>query len=118
MKCCDITTGKLKSRITIQRRASVDDGMGGKTDGWTTIAQPFTWWKVISGSERWQAMRVSPQKRVRAIIRFKGNAEGNPLYSSNERVLYRGFTYAIEAVTDIEDSQTWLELMLVQGEAS
>jgi len=118
MKCCDITAGKLKSRIAIQQRASVADGAGGFTDGWATIAQPFAWWKVLTGAERWQAMRISPQKRVRAIIRFKGSAEGNPLYSSNERVTYRGFTYAIEAVSDIEDSQTWLELMLVQGESS
>lgn len=118
MKCCDITSGRLKSKITIQQRVSADDGSGGRTDTWTTVAEPFAWWKVVSGSERWLAMRVSPQKRVRAIIRFKGGSEGNPLYSSKDRVIYRGFTYAIEAVTDIDDNQTWIEIMLVQGEAS
>ena len=118
MKCCDITAGRLKAKITIEQRLSVVDAMGGQTDTWTAVAQPFAWWKVVSGAERWQSMRISPQKRVRAVIRFKGTPDGNPLYSSNDRVKYRDFTYAIEAVTDIEDSQTWLELMLVQGESS
>ncbi len=115
MKCCDISAGKLRSKVTIQRKANTPDGAGGWHETWATEGQPFAMWKALSGGEKWQAMRVSPQNRVRLIIRFKGDAEGAPYYSGADRVKYKGRTYSIESVIDVEDRKKWLELMIVEG---
>lgn len=118
MKCCDIHSGKLKSKITIERLTDVPDGSGGSTRTWATEGTPFAIWKGLSGGERWLAMRVSPANRFRAIIRFKGDANGGPYYSGADRVVYRGRTYAIDSVIDMDDEQKYLELMLTETKAS
>ena len=115
MKCCDINAGKLRSKVTIQRKTNTPDGAGGWTEVWATAGQPFAMWKALSGSEKWQAMRVSPQNRVRLITRFKDDGNGAPFYSGADRVKYKGRTYSIESVIDIEDRKKWLEIMIVEG---
>jgi len=115
MKCCDMTSGMLKASITIERKSRASDGMGGVVDTWSTDAVVRAHWKGLSGSERWQAMRVSPVNRFRAVIRFKGDAEGAPYYTAEDRVSYRGRLFNIESVIDMDDAQTWLELSLTEG---
>jgi len=105
----------LNAQIVIERKNRVADGMGGSVDSWATEATVWANWKGLSGSERWQAMRVSPQNRFRAIIRFRGDVHGAPYYTAEDRVAYKGRTYAIESVIDMEDRQEWLELVLVEG---
>ena len=118
MKCCDITAGKLKSKITIERLTNTPDGSGGSVRTWATEGTPKALIRGLSGGERWQAMRISPENRFRAIIRFRGNASGAPYYTAADRVTYRGNTYAITSVMDMEDKRKFLELMLVETKAS
>lgn len=114
-KCCDIHSGKLRSKIKIERVSKTPDGSGGWKDGWATIGEPFAWWKGLTGGEQFQAMRVSPENRVKIIIRYEDDGDGSPFYSGADRVTYRKRTYSIESVIDIEDRRKWLELMLVEG---
>ena len=118
MKCCDMTAGMLKSSITIERKTRTADGMGGYTDTWSDLATVWAKWSGVGGSEKWQAMRVSPVNRFKAIIRFKGDADGAPYYSAADRVTYRGREFDIESVIDMDDAQTWLELTLAEGKPS
>ncbi len=115
MKCCNIHAGMLRSKVTIQRKANTPDGAGGWLEVWATAGQPFAMWKALSGGERWQAMRVSPHNRVRLVIRFKDDGNGAPYYSGADRVKYKGRTYSIESVLDIEDRRKFLEIMVVEG---
>ncbi len=96
----------------------MEDGGGGSARGSAAIGTPKAKWTALSGSERWAGQRQSPENKFRAIIRFKGNANGAPYYSAADRVLYRGRTYAINSVLDMDDSQKWLELMLTETKAS
>ena len=75
-------------------------------------------WKPMSGNELVQAMRIQPSISVRAVIRFRGNAEGAPYYSAADRVVYRSRTYNITAIVDVDDAGEWLELSLTEGEPS
>jgi SPP1 family predicted phage head-tail adaptor len=119
VKCCSkYNARQLKSRIVIQRKAQASDGMGGWTETWSAGDDVWALWKPMSGSERVQAMRVSPSLSVRAVIRFRGDAEGAPYYSAADRVTYRGRTYNITAVIDVDDAGEWLELMLSEGSPS
>ena len=118
MKCCDMNAGMLKTSIVIQRKTRTPDGKGGVVDGWATEATVFASWKGLSGSERWQAMRVSPVNRFRAVIRFKGDANGAPYFTGEDRVLFRTRYYNITSVVDVDDAQTWLEFSLTETSPS
>lgn len=116
--CGLYSAGDLKAKITIERKTRTSDGMGGVTETWATVGTPWAAWKAVSGSEAWRAMRINPEIRVKAAIRFKGDAYGAPYYSPADRVRYRNREYAILAVLDPDDGQEWLELMLDEGKPS
>jgi len=118
MTCCKHTAGDLTAKITIQRKTTAPDGMGGAVDTWADIATPFAKWAALSGSELWRAQRLSPTITARAVIRFRGDAYGAPYYAPSDRVMYRNREYAVSAVIDADDGQKWLELYLSEGVAS
>lgn len=112
--CAKIKSRDLKARIKIERKARTADGQGGFEVTWSQVGYPWAKWSPMTGSEQFQAMRVGSQVRVKAIIRFKGNSDGAPYYSAEDRVTYLGRTYGIESVTDIENMHRFLELMLTE----
>lgn len=116
--CSKYSAGDLKSQITIARKTTASDGMGGVTDTWGAIGTPWAMWRAMSGNELYQAQRIAPRVTVKAVIRFKGDANGAPYFSPSDRVTYRGREYAIAAVIDPDDGLSWLELMLVEGAPS
>lgn len=119
VSCCSKYRARdLSARITIQRKAQAADGMGGSTETWATIGEVWAMWKPLRGSERYQAMRITSQPRATAIIRFRGDSFGAPFYSAADRVQYKGRTYNIESVIDVDDDGDWLELGLVEGAPS
>lgn len=109
---------QLSARITIQSKTQVSDGMGGWTETWSAGDDLWAVWKPMSGGERVQAMRVSPNLAVKAVIRFRGNSDGAPFYSAEDRLQYRGRTYNIKTVFDVDGRQDWLEMMLEEGKPS
>lgn len=113
-KCSDLSSSKLRRRITIQRRARTADGEGGFTEVWTDY-QEFAYIRHLFGFEQFEAQRVASEVRFKAFIHFRGDDEGAPFYNSGDRVLYRGREYSIEYVADVEDRQMYLELFLVEG---
>ena len=120
--CDEMHSGKLRSRIVIQRKTRVSDGQGGSEDEWTPdpAGGTFAYVYGIGGERRWNyqfldADRVATRNRYLMIIRFRGDAEGGPYYSAEDRVVYRGRTYSIEAVMDMEDRQEWLELACTES---
>lgn len=120
IKCCDITAGKLKALISLQKATTTADGEGGFTDTWAAdpVGGVYAMVKPMSGSERWFAERVQPGNRYRFVIRYRGDANDAPYYSAADRIVYKGRTYGIEAVVDIEDEQRFLEIMAVENKAS
>lgn len=120
MKCCQskYNAGALQSKIDIQRKTQTTDGMGGFTESWATIATAWASFKPVTGSERYSAMRLSAHARAKAVIRFRGDANGAPYYSAADRVLHRGRYWNIEGIADPDDRNQWLELALVEGEPS
>lgn len=116
--CGKYAAGMLQSKITIQRKTRTGDGLGGVTEAWATEGTPWAMWKALSGNELWAAMRINPSVKVKAVIRFRGDANGNPYYGPADRVTYRGREYAVLSVIDPDDRQEWLEIMLDQGKPS
>lgn len=125
MKCCEMHSGLLRFPIIIERVTETPDGAGGVTRAWA--ADPaggvYAFWEVKKGefqftAERAHGDRLVSYGRYRAVIRFRGDDNGAPYYTSADRVLFRGQYYNIEAVTDADGGQRWLELALMLSEPS
>lgn len=117
MTCGKYHAGLLRHRIAIERRTRVADGYGGFAETWAATTVPAMV-APLGGGERWLAMRVSPEVRYRAIVRFRGDAHGAPYWSASDRVTWRGRTFAVESVVDVESRSEWLEMIIVEGKAS
>lgn len=109
---------QLRNRIKIQTKTQTADGLGGWTEEWSAGDDVWAIWQPQSGSERVRAMGIEPTLSIKAVIRFRGDANGAPYYSAADRVTYRGRTYNIRYVYDVDGMQDWLELMLAEGEPS
>ncbi len=120
MKCCDITSGMLSALVALQRRTATPDGQGGYTEAWAADPVGGVWAmaRAISGSERWMADRVTPANRFRFIVRFRADGNGAPYYNIGDRVVYKGRTYGITAVTDVEDMHRYLEILAEENKAT
>lgn len=119
VSCCSkYSARQLRSRITIQQKTQATDDMGGWTETWDAGTAVWAMWKPMTGSERVRAMGIEPMLSVRAVIRFRGNADGAPYYSAADRVVYKGRTYNIRSIVDVDDMGDWLELTLAEGEPS
>lgn len=112
MKCCDVTPGKLRNLITIEREQSVSDGAGGSTITWSTVATPRAFIKPMSGGERLQAMRLEATVTHRIFIRYRSDL------LASDRINYKGRLMQIRALINLEERDRWLEIYADEGVAT
>lgn len=110
-------SGRLDQRITLQRKARASDGMGGYTETWSDLETVWAEVRPLGSREVWDAMRVSAETRFRARIRWKGDANGAPYYTSADRVTWKGRTYGVERVVET-GRREGLEILMVEGTPS
>ena len=120
MKCCDITSGKLNTLITIERNTPSPDGEGGFTESWAAdpVGGVWAWVRAVGGSERWMAERVAPGNRYRIVIRFRGDGNGAPYYGIGDRMQINGRELGITSVVDVEGESRYLEIMAMENAPS
>lgn len=117
MTCPNFNIGEFDKRIVIERLVKTPDGIGGNTEVWTANPAGGVWARLrnLTGSERWEAQRIMPGNLIRAIIRYRGDSFGNPFYTVDDRVVYRGRIYAILAVFDIDWEQKYIQIDMQEG---
>lgn len=117
MNLCNVNPGMMRELITIKRVTRTPDGQGGFTDEW--VADPvggvYANVRYLTGTERWEAKRVQGGDLTRAIIYFRGDANGAPYYEIGDRVDWRGMQFAILTVQDIDFAQQYLQLDMMLG---
>lgn len=114
MKCCDLTSGKLRNRIDIESPVTAPNGSGGSTVVWTAItaSKIRAYIKPISGAERLQAMRLESDITHRVFIRYRSD------FTAASRINYNGRLFQIRAILNLEERNQWLELYAVEGPAT
>lgn len=112
MKCCDITAGKLRNTIRLQRAVTASDGAGGQQVTWSTYATVSAYILPLTGNERLQADRLENPLRKRITIRYRAGVE------ERDRVLYNGQAHHIQYIADIEERRQWLEIGVTKGVAT
>lgn len=63
--------GRLRHRIAIEDYVDSNDGGGGATRSWTTVAECWAEIQPISADERWQAERLQMKISHRVTIRYR-----------------------------------------------
>ena len=112
-----MTPGGLDQRITIQRVTLTADDMGGSSEVWADLSTVWASMTSPGGSESYQEMRETGLANYKAVVRWQGDASGQPRFTNLDRVTWRGREYNIKTVLPM-GRQEWLELVLVEGEAS
>lgn len=112
MKCCDLTSGMLRHKITIERESQVQDNVGGYSSSWSTLSQPFAFIKPMSGNERFWANRLESNLTHRIFLRYITDI------TTKDRIIYDGREFQIRAIINVEERDKWLELHCVEGQVN
>lgn len=97
--------GKLRHRVTLQELVKTDDGYGGIVETWQDVATVWAAIKPLRGNERYTAQQVQSELSHKITIRYQAGIK------PQMKLLYKGRTFEIESVIDIEERHQWLELL-------
>ena len=112
MRCCELNAGALREPITIQRKISVSDGMGGQAIQWIDLATVRAHVKPLSGREALQAMQLQASITHRIYMRYRADLQ------PSDRLVMRGQPLQIKAILNMEMRNQWLEVSADQGVAT
>jgi SPP1 family predicted phage head-tail adaptor len=112
VKCCDLNAGALRETVTIERKQSASDGMGGQVVQWVALATVRGKVAPLSGREALQAMQLQASITHRIYVRYRSDL------SAADRLILRGKPLQIRAVLNMEMRNQWLELSCDEGVAT
>lgn len=113
MKCCDITSGMLKTPVGFQRTTRVSDGAGGFSEEWVAIpgAPTRAHIKAMSGSERFASARVEATATHKVTVRYF------PGLLESDAVFWNGKRANIRFINNLEERNKFLVLDVQTGVA-
>lgn len=79
--------GKLRHRLRIDYPVDTDDGSGGTTRTWATLATVWARIEPLSASERVEADRIEAAVRHRVTLRHRGDLTHAMRFVSGTRIL-------------------------------
>ncbi len=110
-----VKAGKLRERITIQRRdESAIDAYGNATGAWAALTTRSADIREMPGKEAIESgvlMEVRP-----ATIRIRSDSTTRTITTA-DRVQARGAVWDIEATTELDAKQRLIELRVTKGTA-
>jgi len=112
LNCCDLTAGKLREPLTVQRKMTVSDGMGGQVIQWVDLFTTRGDVRPLSGREALQAMQLNATVTHKIYIRYRADL------TPADRIVMRGQPLQIRAALNMEMKNRWLELLCDAGVAT
>jgi SPP1 family predicted phage head-tail adaptor len=106
--------GKLRQKVTIQRRSDTRDAHGHKSTGWVNVlADVWASVRPIGGAERLRAMAVQSILTHEVVVRY------NPAIVAIEadawRIQYGTRYFNISAARDLEEAHGWIVFDCTEG---
>jgi len=113
-KCCDFRASMLRETVEFQRATDTPDDAGGFTQVWG--AQPTAPTraavKAMSGFERTRSDRVEAESKFKFTTRYFADI------LESDRILFRGKTYNIRFLNNVEFRDRWLVIDVSGGVAT
>lgn len=111
LKCCDITAGRLRHPIIIERKVRVADGAGGESVTWSVINNLKASIDPVSGSERFHSQRIQASITHRVLFRwFDG-------FRSSDRINFNGRFFNVVFIRNLEERNRYFEVSAIEGVA-
>ncbi|AMJ59231.1 phage head closure protein [Bosea sp. PAMC 26642] len=88
------TVGILKRRLALEAPVETPDGLGGRTQGFATIAALWGQVEWLSGDERWRMGRPEQLATHRITLRWRAGIDASQRFRDQERI------FEIRAVVD------------------
>jgi len=109
--------GSLSEKIGFEAEVEGDDGYGGVVVGWNEVFVEAARLEPRVGSEPVIASRLQGIQPFTMTVRSNERTRAiTPAWRArNKRT---GVLYAIKAAVNIDERNQWIELLVVQGEAS
>jgi SPP1 family predicted phage head-tail adaptor len=111
-KCCQIKSGDLNKRITIQTLTETTDGQGGFSSSWVDGDSVWAKIKPLSSREREQGAKLELNTTHRIIVRFRQDLLTS---SGKDRLKFGSRFFAIGGVFNIEEEDRFLEISAIEG---
>jgi SPP1 family predicted phage head-tail adaptor len=111
MGCCDFSAGGLRQTITFEEKTQIPDGCGGITDGWQKVLTARAQIKPVSGSERYQSMRLEATVTHQLIVRY------NPFIKPWHRIRFGDRYFNIRSILNVEERNRWMIIKAEEGVA-
>jgi SPP1 family predicted phage head-tail adaptor len=96
--------GFLRHRVVFEAKTQTPDDGGGFSESWTVLATVFASVELDRGQEVVNAGRVVSANRLRLRIRYRDDV------TSEQRVIVKGRSHAIDWVVDPDGKGHWLLL--------
>lgn len=119
--CCESGIGAKKHPVVLEKRTRVSDGSGGYTETWAAdpAGAVYCSMQFLTGTERWENYRNMNGNLIRLTMAYRGNADGAPYWESGtHRAVFRGRTYDILAVSDVNWERKELKMDIFEGSPS
>ncbi len=114
-KCSEFTAGKLNRRIALYAKVLTPDGCGGGTTVPTLQQEAWANIKPSRGSERFFAEKIEAPETTRFVIRYVTTIIENQ--DESWYILYKGITYNIRSIFDVEEAHRFIEIHAERGVA-
>jgi SPP1 family predicted phage head-tail adaptor len=99
-----IQPGELNVKITLQARTVSSNAGGFETAKWSTLAEVWSRWINVHGSEAWAAQSVQAEQAATVTIRYQAEVDATcSVVRGSDR-------FEIVSIDDIRERHEYLEL--------
>lgn len=105
--------GPLRHRLTVERRSTTKDSVGGMVDTWTTLLTCRCEFQPVSGREFIGGGAMQSEAQARFIIRYDSSTAA---ITSADRILYNGGYYNIIHTANSGGRNQMLELVCSEND--
>lgn len=101
-----VTAGDLSTRLTLEAASRTDDGGGGASMVWETVAEVWAAVRATGGGEATALDRVAGSVRHEVVIRYRDDVKPEMRFREGTRI------YGIVAVFDPDRHRRWLRCLV------
>tara|TARA_Y100000004_G_scaffold134134_1_gene151630 strand:- start:437 stop:766 length:330 start_codon:yes stop_codon:yes gene_type:complete len=102
--------GRLRSKVELQSPTSTDDGGGGCTETWSTLAEIFADIRPSTGNETYRQGKVQETVSHKIFIRHREDI------NTSYRIKFGTRLFNIKNILNIDERSRFLEISANEGE--
>lgn len=107
--------GRARKRARFEEKVRTPDGAGGNAVAWSEIATVWAWLAPERGRERLDGGRL--ESNVGAVLQVRSLSATRSVVPEN-RVVIDGVVWNVRSITNPDQHDRWLEMVIERGVAT